>query len=230
MKRSLWVVMSLVLSLVLLNACQKSAENANNIAAAPSPTAETVDTAAIEAELLRIENDWPRVIKEKDVEAVKRVEADDGVFIYPDGTLGDKATDVKDMESGALSADSWEMMDLKVHVLDKDSAVVTGRTVVKNGKYKMPDGKSLDISGEYRFVDTFFRRNGQWQQVAGGQTPIKAPGASASPIASPAAKPSPVAEASPVAGASPAASATPRRPLPPIRIPPKIAPVPKPTQ
>ena len=224
----------MVFSLVLLNACQKAGENANSLAPAPSPTSETVDTAAIETELLRIENDWPRVIKEKDVEAVKRLEADDAVFVYPDGSLGDKATDVKDMEMGALSADSWEMMDLKVHVLDKDSALVTGRTVVKNGKYKLPDGKSKDISGEYRFIETFVRRNGEWKLVAGAQAQIQSPGAMASPVASPVMKPSPTAAASPAAEASPAVSASPgRRPLPPIRIPPKIAPAPpapKPTQ
>lgn len=208
MKRNgFWVILSLAFSLVLLSGCQKAAEDTNR-AAAPSPTTETIDTAAISAELLRIENDWPRVIKEKDVEAIKRVEADDGVFVYPDGTVGDKATDVKDMESGALSADSWEVMDLKVTVLNKDAAVVSGRSVVKNGKYKMPDGKSIDISGQYRFVDTFARRNAEWKLVAGASTPIRQPLAVASP--SPSSKASPAAAASPAAGASPRTTASPK--------------------
>ena len=37
----------------------------------------TPDMAAIEKELLRIENDWPRIIKEHDGQAVRRVDADD---------------------------------------------------------------------------------------------------------------------------------------------------------
>lgn len=229
-RRGLWVAICLVLSLVFLNACQKPAENANSAAPAPSPTEEKVDTAAIEAELLRIENEWPRIIKERDAEAVKRIEADDAIFVYPDGTLGDKNTDVNDIGSGALSAESWEVMDVKVNVLNKDAAVVSGRSVATNAKYKMPDGSSKDISGQYRFVETYARRNGEWKLVAGVSTAIAKPGASASPMASPAAKPSPVAAASPAAGASPAASITPRRPLPPIRVPLKIAPAPKPTQ
>ena len=106
--------------------------------AAPSVTAtparEPVDTAAIESELLRIENDWPRVVREKDVAAVRRVEADDLVLIDPDGNLRDKAQDIKDIESGALSAGTWEVTDLKVTVLDQDAAFVTGRAIVKNGK------------------------------------------------------------------------------------------------
>lgn len=230
MKRNgLWLMLSLALVLALLSGCQKAAENANTMAPAASPTAETIDTAAIETELLRIENDWPRVVKEKDVEAVKRVEADDGVFLYPDGTLGDKATDVKDMETGALSADSWELSDLKVTVLSKDAAVVSGRGVVKNGKYKMPNGKSNDISGQYRFIDTFVRRNGEWKLVAGASTPIKEPGATASPTA----KPSPAAVASPAMRPSPEMTASPAtRPSPRIgNVPPrvKVSPPVKPT-
>ena len=220
-RRGSWVVLSLGFSLVLLSGCQKAAEDTNR-AAAPSPTTETIDTAAIETELLRLENDWPRVIKEKDIEAVKRLEADDGVFVYPDGTVGDKTTDVKDMENGALSADSWEMMDLKVTVLNKDAAVVSGRSVVKNGKYKLPDGKSIDISGQYRFIDTFARRKGEWKLVAGAATPIRQPAAATSP--------SPETKASPAA--SPAVTASPAiRPLPPVKIPPrvKVSPVVKPT-
>jgi len=203
-------VLLVAFSLVLFSGCQKAAEDTNRAVAVPSPTTETVDTAAIETELLRIEHDWPRAIKEKDVEAVKRVEADDGVFVYPDGTIGTKATDVQDMERGALSADSWEVTDLKVNVLNKDAAVVSGRSVVKNGKYKTPEGKSIDISGQYRFIDTFARRNGEWKLVAGASTPIRQPGPtpSATVKASPAAAASPAMRASPAA-ASPAMTASP---------------------
>lgn len=189
--------------------------NTNTVSVAtPEPTP---DKAAIEAELIKIENDWPRIIKEHDVATVRKIEADDAVFVYPDGSLGDKAQDVKDMEAGSLSADSWEILDLKVNVLDNDAAVVSGRNVVKGGKYKMPDGRTTDISGEYRVVDTFVRRNGQWQVVAGAATPVqKGAGATASPT--PKASPSP--------GASPAMKATPSPRATPAL---KGTPVPKPT-
>jgi hypothetical protein len=234
-RKGFWVVLGLMVSLVLLSGCQKAAEDTNRAAAAPSPTTETIDTAAIETELLRIENDWPRTIKEKDVEAVKRVEADDAVFVYPDGSVGDKTTDVKDMENGALSADSWEIMDLKVTVLNKDAAVVNGRSVVKNGKYKMPDGKSNDISGQYRFIDTFARRNGEWKLVAGASTKIGQPVATATPTVkpSPAMTPLPATTSAPAMRPSPAMTASPAtRPLPPIKVlppKPKLSPIAKPT-
>lgn len=176
----------------------------------------TPDKAAIGAELTKIENDWPRIIKEHDAAAIRRIEADDAVFIYPDGSLGDKAQDIKDMEAGALSADSWEVADLRVNVLNNDTAVVIGRSIVKGGKYKMPDGKSQDISGEYRWIDTYARRNGQWQLVAGVTTPIMkgamtAPSPKASPAASgtSAMKPTPAAKGTPAPKPSPAAKISP---------------------
>lgn len=227
-RRGFCLILSLAFSVVLLSSCQK-ADDTNRSAVTPSPTLEATDTAAIEAELRRIENDWPRVIKERDVEAVKRVEAEDAVFLYPDGSVGNKQTDVKDMETGALTADSWEVTDLKVNVINNDSAVVSGRSVVRNGKYKTPDGKTTDISGQYRFIDTFARRNGEWKLVAGAATPIREPGAAASPSPSP--KASPAAVASPKAAASPAVTASPVA-RPSVRIvPPRVtvSPVVRPT-
>jgi hypothetical protein len=193
----------------------------NTNMAIPAPTP---DKAAIETELKKIENDWPRIMKEHDSSAVKRMEADDAVFIYPDGSIGDKAQDVKDMESGALSADSWEIADLKVNVLDSDSAVVSGRSIVKGGKYKMPDGKTQDVSGEYRWIDTFARRNGQWQVVAGVSTPVMK-GPAGKPTPSPSPSPSPSMKASPAVKASPATKSTPgMKPSPAIKAAPASSP------
>jgi hypothetical protein len=202
--------------------------NTNTVSVAtPEPTP---DKAAIETELTKIENDWPRIIKEHDAATVRRMEADDAIFVYPDGSLGDKAQDIKDMESGALSADSWEVADLKVNVLDNDSAVATGRSIVKGGKYKTPDGKVQDISGEYRWVDTFARRNGQWQVVAGAATPVQkgaagtpTPKASPSPGVSPVSKPMASPKATPAMKAAPPAKAAPPKMEP-------IKPAPAPTK
>jgi ketosteroid isomerase-like protein len=175
---------------------------ANTSANANMAVAEaTPDKAAIEAEITRIENDWPRIIKEHDVTAIRRMEADDAVFVYPDGATGGKDQDIKDIESGALSADSWEVSDVTIKVLDKDSAIATARSVVKGGKYKTPEGKTNDISGEYRSVDTFVRRNEQWQLIGSATVPVRGPSSAAmsspTPKASPSMKPSPTAKMSP---------------------------------
>ena len=201
----------LVSSLITLglSGCQKpAASNANRAAATAAnanSTKETFDTAAIERELKRIESDWPRVWKEKDAQAMDRVEADDIVLIYPDGMVGSKIQDMSDVKNGMVSADSWEVTDIKVTVLDKDAAFATGVSIVKGGKSKTPDGKTLDISGDYRWMDTFARRNGEWKQVASISTPIQKVAAAMAPAA---------VKSSPAATASPAATTSATKPTP----------------
>src|SRR4030095_11752310 len=102
--------------------CQR--ETPTNEPARPSnvnATPETVDKAAIESELLRIENDWPRVLRERDVAAIRRVEDEEAIFIDPDGNLRNRSQDIQDIESGALSAESWEVTDLKATVPNNDA-------------------------------------------------------------------------------------------------------------
>jgi hypothetical protein len=67
MKRNALTVMLLfVVSLAVFTQLNCGNASDTNRAAAPSATStpanEPVDTAAIETELLRIENDWPRVV------------------------------------------------------------------------------------------------------------------------------------------------------------------------
>lgn len=212
-----FVVFGALIALYFGCTSQPTTTNTNSVAlASPEPTP---DKAAIEADLTKIEMDWPRIIKEKDGAAVRKAEADDVVLVYPDGSIGNKDRDIKDIESGALSFDSWDLSDIVVKVLDNDAAVVTLHATIKGGKYKPADGKAQDISGQYRSVDTFVRRNGQWQMTASATVPIlnPAPAASASPAAkaspqltgtpekklSPVTKPSPATKTSPKATTSP---------------------------
>ena len=217
MKRIAFMVALLIpVSLLVFSqmSCQPAANTNRPETAATNTNSvkEPVNTAAIESEIIRIENDWPRVLKEKDIEAVRRVEADDVVMVYPDGKLGNKEQDVNDIQAGALSADTWEVADLKVMVIDSDAAVASGRSNVKGGKYKGADGKVIDISGQYRFIDTFARRNGQWKLVASASTPIREPVGQGSPAAkaSPAAMASPTPKVSPTPRVSPTARTSPK--------------------
>lgn len=199
-----------------------NSNNNTNAVAAPSAVP-TPDKAAIEAELTRIENDWPRIVKERDAAAVQKLEADDIMLVYPDGADGSKEEDVKDIESGVLSADPQEISDLTVKVLDNDSAIVRSRTVVKSDRYRIMDGKCQVIIHEFRSVDTFARRNGQWQLVASVTVPVRnpAPAATPSPTPKPSVSPkaSPSSKTSPAARASPAMKPTPARVASPQRKP-----------
>jgi hypothetical protein len=102
--------------------------------------------------------------------------ADDAVIVYPDGTVATKAIEVQTIESGGITADAFEMVDPKVTVINADSAFITGRSIIRNGKYKDPNTKkTIDISGEYRFLDVYRRRDGKWQAVASQATKIETP-------------------------------------------------------
>jgi hypothetical protein len=204
-------------------------ENSNTGAVSMATPEPTPDKAAIEKELLRIENDFSRVLKERDSEAIRRVEADDIVEIIPDGSTTTKDQDIADIKAGNLSADSWEVFDAKVIVLDANAAVVTGRTVVKGGKAKGPDGRSVDISGEYRFLDTFARRDGQWKLVATAILKIQNPGASPTPKASPSPGASPAMKPTPVVKGTPAGTPAPK-PSPAAKISPAMKPAPTPAK
>lgn len=160
-----------------LAGCQPALNTNRNAAlATATPAKETFDPAAIEAELMKLEREWATAAQNHNAEPVKRIVADDVIMVYPDGTTGTKADEVQTIESGAITADGWEMLDPKVTVIDANSAFITGRSVIKNGKYKDPNQKKpIDISGEYRFLDVYARRDGKWQAVASHATKIANP-------------------------------------------------------
>jgi ketosteroid isomerase-like protein len=173
MKRSAIALLILVVG-VVLNGCQPALDTNRNIAAATSsPVKETFDSAAIEAELIKIEREWADAAKTHNAEAVKRFLAETAMIVYPDGTTATKAEEVRSIESGAITADSFEVIDPKVTVIDADAAFISGRSVIKNGKYAVPNQrKPIDISGEYRFLDVYAKRDGKWQVVASQATKI----------------------------------------------------------
>ena len=177
-RNALSIALALAVAVVGLASisCNPRGDTNSSLTTNRNTAPEPVNTASIEAELKKLEQDWSNSFKTKDAETVRRILADDIVLTYPDGSTGTKADEVQLAETGAFSADSWELADSKVTVLDADAAYMTGRTVVKNGKLKDPkSGQTIDISGEYRFLDVYAKRNGRWQAVASQVTRIQAP-------------------------------------------------------
>ena len=182
------LVLSLLALIAGLSACQPASPDTNRDAtktANANVAKETVNPVAIEAEITKLENDWAAATQRHDVNAVRKILSDDLVMTYPDGTTGNKASELTVIESGAMTADTWELSDTKVTVLGPDAAFITGRGVLKNAKYKDASmKKAIDISGEYRFTDIYARRNGQWLAVASQTTQIKNPEQPGSPATS----------------------------------------------
>jgi hypothetical protein len=198
-RNALPIAISLMLFVGGLSSCQPAAPVTNREAATTANAnvaKETVNPTAIEAEVLKLEKAWADGAHRHDAESVRKILADDLIITYPDGNIGTKASELSDIESGAITMDAWEVSDTKVTVMSADAAVITGRGVIRNGKYKDPKTKkSINISGEYRFTDVYARRNGQWLAVASQSTKIAnpAPAPSPSPKASIAASPASVA-------------------------------------
>jgi len=171
------IVLVAVAIAVALSGCHQPAETTThtpntNRAATPEP----IDTAAVEAELVKLERAWAGANKTKDAATVKNILADDIVLTYPDGTTGTKSDEVKMVETGGITTESWDIADTKVTVIDHDAAFITGRATIKKGSLKDPaSGKTIDISGEYRFMDVYAKRSGKWMAVASQTTKIANP-------------------------------------------------------
>jgi len=114
-------------------------------------------TADVEATIKKIEQELTDTIVKSDTSAFEKYLASDYLGIGPDGATQNKSEFLSDVKSGTLKLESSEMSDMKVQVSDPDMAVVVYRSNDK-GTYK---GK--DITGEYRWLDVFVKRDGKWQ-------------------------------------------------------------------
>src|SRR5262245_46348225 len=169
-KKSLSLALLLLTLMMGMFACQPASPDTNRDAtktANANAAKEAVNPVAIEAEIIKLEKDWAAAAQRHDAAAVRKILADDLTMTYPDGSTGTKTSELSDIESGAMTADSWELSDTKVTVLGAEAAFISGRGVLKNATYKLPNTKKpIDISGEYRFTDVYAKRNGQWLAVA----------------------------------------------------------------
>jgi ketosteroid isomerase-like protein len=122
--------------------------------------------SSVEDQLKNLEQDWAHAVLKGGTDVVDRYEADDITSTDPGGRVTDKAQDKKDLASGDLKFQSIEQSDMKVQTYG-NTAVVTGASTVKGS------WKDQDISGSYRFTDTWVKRGGKWQAVASQYTKVQ---------------------------------------------------------
>jgi hypothetical protein len=115
------------------------------------------EAADIEATVKKIEHEITDGILKSDTSAIEKYVASDYLGVGPDGATQNKSEFLSDVKSGTLKLESSELSDIKVQVAGADMAVAVYRTNDK-GTYK---GK--DITGEYRWIDVFVKRDGKWQ-------------------------------------------------------------------
>jgi ketosteroid isomerase-like protein len=122
-------------------------------------------SSSAEKELVKLEVGWADAFLKADVAFLDRILADDYTDTDENGTVSTKAQDIADLKSGDIKFTSAINDEFKVRVYG-NAAVVTGRLTMK-AQYK---GK--DISGQYRWTDTWVKRAGHWQCVATGVSKI----------------------------------------------------------
>ena len=144
--------------LAIASLCLLSVSVAAGLAAPQSST--------VEDQIKKYEQDWARATVNQGAAAVDQYEADDIITTDPSGRVTDKAQDRMDLSSGDFKIQSMELSEIKVHVYG-NAAVAAGTNTLR-GTYK-----GQDISGKYRFTDTWVNRNGKWQVVASEYTKVQ---------------------------------------------------------
>jgi ketosteroid isomerase-like protein len=145
-----------------------------------SPAALAADGPPVsqaEREIRELEAQFARAIVAGDREFYERVLADDFTHTSHSGVFKTRAEfmaenkfdEKKDSTIGRTRYDAYDLDDLAVRIYG-DTAVVTGRT--------SPRGRTAlgqPISGQYRYLRVWVKRQGRWQAVAFEGTRIAQP-------------------------------------------------------
>jgi ketosteroid isomerase-like protein len=123
------------------------------------------ETGSVEQELIKLEKELADAWVKRDVAFFDRVIADDFTWTAPYGIVSTKAQSLATLKSGEDVVTSWVVDEMKVRVYG-DAAVATGRSTIKETY------KGENVSGQYRWTDTWVKRAGRWQCVAGHSSEI----------------------------------------------------------
>jgi YesN/AraC family two-component response regulator len=111
-----------------------------------------------EQELLELERQWVEAYLRSNSPLLSRLWADDFVYMNAFREIKSKAQALESIES-EMTFEHFITFDVHGNVFG-DTAVATGRALVK-GQYK-----GEDISGQYRYTNTYAQRQGRWQAIA----------------------------------------------------------------
>jgi ketosteroid isomerase-like protein len=112
----------------------------------------------VEEELVAVARAWDRAMVGNDAEEIGRYIADDWIIIGTDGMMGDKATFLGLIRSGALTHDEMESEDIHVRGYG-DTAVLTARGI-SGGKYLGQRFREVE-----RVSCVFVKQQGRWRCV-----------------------------------------------------------------
>ena len=120
-----------------------------------------------EQQIRALLREWDNAYLNRDTAALARILADEFRFEDAGGVTLTKAEYLMSLVKAPdfSRVESFESTDVAV-VLDGDKAVVTGRSRVKG----RPRGSGQAFGGDYRFTDTWIKRNQEWRAIASRAT------------------------------------------------------------
>lgn len=109
-------------------------------------------------ELMVLERQWAEAYRHRNIAALDRIWGEDFVYTSPFGEVRNKEQ-AQEMIRSQVSFEFFVSFDIRGSIFE-DTAVATGRAIIK-GEYL-----GQDISGEYRYTNTYAKRLGEWQAIA----------------------------------------------------------------
>jgi ketosteroid isomerase-like protein len=132
---------------------------AGSIAVGSFGGAHAAERNADVATLTRLSDDWDKAIVRKDEKAIANNMAEDFRQIDGDGNIETKKSFVAGIVDQRLTIDPYTVEDFEIR-LHGDTALLSGRTHM-TGRF---DGKPF--ASNYRYIDIYVRRGGEWKIVS----------------------------------------------------------------
>lgn len=118
---------------------------------------------ANEQAVLKAYRDLDRAQFKKDRATMERLMADDYSYTHSNGTVNDKAADIKETMSDDIKWTDTKSDDLKVRTY--------GNVGVVTGQLTLSGAAKNYVPGTRRITEIWVKRDGRWQSV-GGQTTL----------------------------------------------------------
>ena len=132
-----------------------------------SQARDTTDAAENNRLLVQMERDWADALVKGDVATLERIYGSDYTAVDPSGRLLSRAEEIAEVKAGIFKPASMTNEEVQVRLYGGGTAVVTGRSIMTGRT-----SKGQDISGQYRFTDTFIKEGAQWRVIATQATKI----------------------------------------------------------
>ncbi|HEX4796606.1 MAG TPA: nuclear transport factor 2 family protein [Humisphaera sp.] len=124
------------------------------------------ESAAEIKQITALEEAWVTAAQKSKADAIGEMLADDFTMTTPSGHLSPKDEFVSQFRDGIVVIETAKLEDMDVRVYG-NAAVATGMLTIKG------HAQDQDLSGSYRFTDTFVKRDGKWLKVAAQFTGIR---------------------------------------------------------